>query len=62
MRVTAVLQATRRVIPFRRTAGYTAYMYMEDDTKVTWPALASWARDTELLEPLGFLRNFYRCG
>ena len=37
-------------------------MYMEDDSKVTWPALASWARDTELLEPLGFLRNFYRCG
>lgn len=35
-------------------------MYVEDDTRVTWPALVSWAHDTVLLEPLGYLRNFYR--
>jgi hypothetical protein len=35
-------------------------MYLEDDTLVPWPALVSWAFDTEVLEPLGFMRGFYR--
>jgi hypothetical protein len=35
-------------------------MYLEDDTLVPWPALVSWAYDTEVLEPLGFMRGFYR--
>jgi hypothetical protein len=39
---------------------YSTYMYLEDDTHVPWPALVSWAFDTEVLEPLGFLRGFYR--
>jgi hypothetical protein len=39
---------------------YTTYMYIEDDTHVPWPALVSWAFDTEVLEPLGFVRGFYR--
>lgn len=36
------------------------FMYIEDDTDVTWPALLSWAADTKVLEPLGFLRHFWR--
>jgi hypothetical protein len=39
---------------------YSTYMYLEDDTLVPWPALVSWAFDTEVLEPLGFMRGFYR--
>jgi hypothetical protein len=39
---------------------YSAYMYIEDDTLVPWPAIVSWAFDTEVLAPLGFIRGFYR--
>lgn len=33
---------------------------MEDDTDLAWPALLSWAVDTELLAPLGYARCFVR--
>lgn len=35
-------------------------MYIEDDTRVPWPALFSWAIDTAQLEPLGYMRNVFR--
>lgn len=38
----------------------TSVLYMEDDTKLSWPALLSWALDTEVLEPLNFTRCFVR--
>ena len=48
-------------IRFGSAAGnHTAYVYIEDDTEVLWPALLSWAIDTEALEPLNFQRGFYR--
>ena len=35
-----------------RYAGrHTMFMYMEDDTDVTWQALESWAADTEVSLP-----------
>lgn len=43
-----------------RTGEYTSFLYMEDDTKLSWPVLVSWALDTEVLEPLGFTRGFFR--
>ena len=39
---------------------YTAFLYIEDDTGITWPSLVSWALDQQHLEPLGFSRGFYR--
>lgn len=39
---------------------YTAVLYMEDDTFLSWPAIVSWALDTQLLQPLKFTRCFYR--
>ena len=39
---------------------YTAYVYMEDDTHLSWTALTTWALDTEVLEPLNFTRCIYR--
>jgi hypothetical protein len=33
---------------------------MQDDMRVTWPALVSWAVDTRLLEPQNFTRCFFR--
>ena len=39
---------------------HTAFMYIEADILLSWPALVSWARDTELLSPLGFQRAMYR--
>lgn len=48
-----------------KTKHYTAYMYTEDDHMITPQGLVSWAIDTELLEPLGFVRGFVRseyCG
>jgi hypothetical protein len=51
-------------IPFKNhvtlPGKYLTYMYLEDDTLVPWPAMVSWAFDTEVLEPLGFMRGFYR--
>lgn len=41
---------------------YTSFMYITNSTEVTWPALEAWARDQGLLEPLGFMRGFYRTG
>ena len=29
---------------------YTTFVYMEDDTKISWPAMQSWAIDQEALE------------
>jgi hypothetical protein len=39
---------------------YTSIVYMEDDTRLSWAALTSWALDTEVLEPLNLTRCFYR--
>jgi hypothetical protein len=39
---------------------YTSIIYMEDDTRLSWPALISWALDTEVLEPLNFTRCILR--
>ena len=41
-------------------ANYTAVISNEDDHRITWPALVSWAIDIEILEPLGFTYCFYR--
>ena len=35
-------------------------MYLEEDILVSWPTLVSWARDTELLAPLGMNRAMFR--
>lgn len=42
------------------TKNYTTVLYMEDDTRMPWPSLVSWALDTQLLEPFNFTRCFYR--
>lgn len=39
---------------------FTAVVYMEDDTRLSWASLTSWALDTEVLEPLNFTRCIYR--
>ena len=39
---------------------YSAVFYMEDDTRLDWPAVVSWALDTEVLEPINLTRCFYR--
>jgi hypothetical protein len=39
---------------------YSAIFYMEDDTRLDWPAVVSWALDTEVLEPHNLTRCFYR--
>jgi hypothetical protein len=39
---------------------YSAIFYMEDDTRLDWPAVVSWALDTEVLEPNNLIRCFYR--
>jgi hypothetical protein len=39
---------------------HTAVVYMEDDTRLAWSSLVSWAFDTEILEPLNFTRCFFR--
>lgn len=49
-----------RHVPVHSHAGYSTYLYVEDDTRVPWPALVSWAHDTAVLAPLGYQRNFYR--
>jgi len=42
------------------SSDYTAVVYLEDDTHLTWGALTSWALDTEILQPLNFTRCIYR--
>ncbi|KAK9838814.1 hypothetical protein WJX74_003824 [Apatococcus lobatus] len=42
------------------TGQYTAFIYLEDDMRLTWDSLISWATDQAVLEPLGFQRQFYR--
>lgn len=39
---------------------YTSYLYIEDDTHVSWAALKSWSEDILALEPLGFQRGIFR--
>lgn len=39
---------------------YSTVVYLEDDMRLEWPALVSWALDTEVLEPLNLTRCFYR--
>lgn len=39
---------------------YTAFVYMEDDTEISWPAMLSWAVDAAVLAPRGFQRGFFR--
>lgn len=41
-------------------AGYSMFMYLEDDTDVPWVAIKSWALDSAVLEPLGFMRGLVR--
>lgn len=41
-------------------ADYTSIIYMEEDTRLSWPALISCALDTEVLEPLNFTRCIFR--
>lgn len=35
---------------------YTSVIYVEDDTRLGWATLVSWALDTEVLEPLQYTR------
>ena len=37
----------------------TAYIYLEEDIGISAQALHSWAEDSIVLEPLGYLRSFY---
>ena len=39
---------------------HTLFMYIEDDSGLSWPALKAWARDESLLKPLGLHRGFVR--
>ena len=39
---------------------YSAVVYIEDDTRLSWPAVVSWALDTEILEPRNMLRCIFR--
>ena len=41
-------------------ADYTTVIYLEDDTRLSWTMVISWAIDSEIMEPLGFTRCFYR--
>lgn len=58
----ALLWAHRQVIEeqFDRYPNFTSIIYMEDDTRLSWPAVVSWALDTEVLAPLNFSRCIYR--
>ena len=57
---TSVYHSTKYKILFehrnvmRKASGlnYSSYVYVEDDTRVPWAAMLSWAWDTEVLEPL----------
>lgn len=39
---------------------YDTVVYMEDDTRLTWPVLVSWAIDTQLLAEHNYSRCIYR--
>ncbi len=41
-------------------AEYSAYLLLEDDLALSWPAFLSWAIDAPALEALRFHRCFYR--
>lgn len=58
----SLLWAHRQAIEeaLEKHSDYTSFIYMEDDTHLTWPSVVSWALDTEILEPLNFTRCIYR--
>jgi hypothetical protein len=58
----SLLWAHRQAIEeaLEKHPGYTSFIYMEDDTHLTWPSVVSWALDTEILEPMNFTRCIYR--
>lgn len=39
---------------------YTSVVYLEDDTRLSWASLVSWAVDSEVLEPLEWTRCMFR--
>jgi len=39
---------------------FTSVVVLEDDIRLSWPSLQSWALDTELLLPYNFRRCFFR--
>ena len=45
---------------YESSLDYSAFDFWEDDLIVTWDALVSWAKDTEILEPFNFTRSFDR--
>lgn len=54
---------TRQLLQFGyedTTANYTSFIFLEDDLLPTWEALEAWAEDTDLLEPRGLKRSFFR--
>jgi hypothetical protein len=42
------------------TGNFTAFIHLEDDIRVRWPALVAWAADTVALEPYNLTRGFIR--
>ncbi|KAK9818872.1 hypothetical protein WJX74_004902 [Apatococcus lobatus] len=42
------------------TGEYTAFIYLEDDMRLTWKCITSWAIDQEVLDPMNFQRQFFR--
>mmetsp|Transcript_6346 Transcript_6346/g.18245 ORF Transcript_6346/g.18245 Transcript_6346/m.18245 type:complete len:432 (-) Transcript_6346:294-1589(-) len=57
----ALLWAHREVFETQlQTYDHTAFIYLEDDTEISWEALLSWGADAEALAPLGFQRGFFR--
>lgn len=40
-------------------SNYTSIIHLDPGARLTWAALASWALDTEVLEPLNLTRCFY---
>ena len=47
-----ILFEHRNVLRKASAKAYSTYIYVEDDTRVPWPVLVSWAWDTEVLEPM----------
>lgn len=58
----ALLWAHRQAVEeqLKRHPDYTSIIYMEDDTRLSWPTVTSWALDTEVLAPQNFSRCIYR--
>jgi len=58
----ALLWAHRQAVEeqLERQPDYTSVIYMEDDTRLNWPTVISWALDSEVLAPLNFTRCIYR--